>query len=192
MVEIKKLLGVLCLVVPAQVFGQLAPKKFLTIPLGKVRPVGWLMDQLLVQTNGLAGHLHEFYNYVAETDWTGGSSYYSNLEEAGSYWFNGMVPNGVLVNDAAINAKTSEFLSYVLSHQDSTGWLGPEVGTNKPRYPFFFGAIQMIEVDPSLTDSVVTALYKFVTLANSMLKNGEGVEDWTATRWEDFVITLQW
>ncbi|KAH0578498.1 hypothetical protein H2248_003640 [Termitomyces sp. 'cryptogamus'] len=197
MVEIKKLLGVLCLVVPAQVFGQLAPKKFLTIPLGKVRPVGWLMDQLLVQTNGLAGHLHEFYNYVAETDWTGGSSYYSNLEEGFWELLNGMVPNGVLVNDAAINAKTSEFLSYVLSHQDSTGWLGPEVGTNKPRYlwgryPFFFGAIQMIEVDPSLTDSVVTALYKFVTLANSMLKNGEGVEDWTATRWEDFVITLQW
>ncbi|KNZ81060.1 hypothetical protein J132_03050 [Termitomyces sp. J132] len=170
MVEIKKLLGVLCLVVPAQVFGQLAPKKFLTIPLGKVRPVGWLMDQIVTRSR-------------YETD------------DVSS--INGMVPNGVLVNDAAINAKTSEFLSYVLSHQDSTGWLGPEVGTNKPRYlwgryPFFFGAIQMIEVDPSLTDSVVTALYKFVTLANSMLKNGEGVEDWTATRWEDFVITLQW
>lgn len=56
-----------------------------------------------------------------------------------------------------------------------------------------FGAIQMVEFNPALTDSVVTALYKFVTLANAMLKNnGEGVEDWTATRWEDFVITLQW
>ncbi|KAJ7048624.1 hypothetical protein C8F01DRAFT_1276822 [Mycena amicta] len=79
-----------------------------------------------------------------------------------------------------------------------TGWLGPEVGTTKPRYlwgryPFFFGAIQMTEFDPSLTTSVVNALYKFVTLANSMLRsNNTGVEEWTATRWEDFVITLQW
>jgi len=51
----------------------------------------------------------------------------------------------------------------------------------------------MTEVYPDLTDKVVSALYKFVTLANTMLKNnGEGVETWTATRWEDFVITLQW
>jgi len=51
----------------------------------------------------------------------------------------------------------------------------------------------MTEVYPDLTDKVVSALYKFVTLANTMLKNnGEGVEAWTATRWEDFVITLQW
>ncbi|KAG6827119.1 hypothetical protein H0H93_015847, partial [Arthromyces matolae] len=116
------------------IYSTVAPKKFLTIPLGKVKPAGWLMDQLLVQTNGLAGHLHEFYNYVSQTDWMGGTSYYSNLEEAGSYWFNAMVPNGVLANNAAINARTSQFLNYVLSHQDSTGWLGPEVNTNKPRY----------------------------------------------------------
>lgn len=56
-----------------------------------------------------------------------------------------------------------------------------------------FGAIQMVEYNPDLTDQVVTALYKFVNLANTMLhNNGEGVEAWTQTRWEDFVITLQW
>ncbi|KAF8955068.1 hypothetical protein BDZ97DRAFT_1927484 [Flammula alnicola] len=175
----------------------LAPKKFLSLPLGNVKPSGWLMDQLKVQTNGLAGHEHEFYDYVAQTDWMGGNSYYSNLEEAGSYWFNAMVPNGILVNNSAINARTSAFLSYVLSHQDSTGWLGPEVNTTKPRYlwgryPFMFGAIQMVESDPSLTDQVVTALHKFVALANTMLHAGQGVEAWTQTRWEDFVMTLQW
>lgn len=74
------------------------------------------------------------------------------ISAAGSYWFvsnivcemlnarmiiycqNAMVPHGVLVNNSAINTKTSQFLSYVLTHQDSTGWLGPEVGTTKPRY----------------------------------------------------------
>ncbi|KAJ7924357.1 hypothetical protein B0H13DRAFT_1978054 [Mycena leptocephala] len=151
----------------------------------------------MVQTNGLAGHEHEFYGYVSQTDWVGGTSAYSSLEEAGSYWFNAMVPNGILANNSAINAKTSAFLSYVLSHQDSTGWLGPEVGTTKPRYlwgryPFMFGAIQMTEFNPSLTTEVVTALYKFVNLANTMLRsNNTGVEAWTATRWEDFVMTLQ-
>lgn len=45
-----------------------------------------------------------------------------------------MVPNGILMNNSIINEKTQEFLDYVLDHQDSTGWLGPEVGTDKPRY----------------------------------------------------------
>lgn len=60
------------------------------------------------------------------------------------------------------------------------------------RYPFFFGAIQMVEADPTQADRVVTALYKFVSLANSMLHNGTGLEDWARTRWEDFVMTLEW
>ena len=129
---------------------------------------------------------------------------------------NGMVPLGVLLNDSTIQAQTQQFLDYILDHQDSTGWLGPEVNTTKPRYlwgrcvdnatwfyfsiwhdscasyPFFFGAIQMVEANPSLAVRVVPALHKFVSLANAMLHNGQGLEDWTNTRWEDFVITLQW
>ncbi|KAJ3491366.1 hypothetical protein NLI96_g750 [Meripilus lineatus] len=175
----------------------LAPKKFLSLPLGAVQASGWIHDQLVVQANGLAGHEHNFYHYVSQSDWIGGNSYYSSLEEAGSYWFNGMVPLGVLLNDSTIQAQTQQFLDYVLDHQDSTGWLGPEVNTTKPRYlwgryPFFFGAIQMVEANPSLADRVVPALHKFVSLANSMLHSGQGLEDWTNTRWEDFVITLQW
>ncbi|KAJ8082385.1 hypothetical protein PM082_008240 [Marasmius tenuissimus] len=114
-----------------------------------------------------------------------------------SYYKNAMVPNGILVNHTVINQKTQEFLDYVLDHQDSSGWLGPEVGTSKPRYlwgryPFFFGAIQLIEYRPEATERVVNALHKFVKLANTMLKNGEGVDKWAETRWEDFVIALQW
>ncbi|KAL0581263.1 hypothetical protein V5O48_000746 [Marasmius crinis-equi] len=176
---------------------KLSPKVYETLPLGNIRPSGWLYDQLQVQTDGLAGHMHEFYDLVKDTDWTGGNAYYSYLEEAGSYWFNAMVPNGILVNHTVINRKTQEFLEYVLDHQDSTGWLGPEVGTDKPRYlwgryPFFFGAIQMMEYEPELTERVVNALHKFVKVANQMLRKGQGVDKWAETRWEDFVITLQW
>ncbi|KAJ7188795.1 hypothetical protein C8R46DRAFT_30235 [Mycena filopes] len=175
----------------------LAPKKFLTLPLGQIHPAGWLYDQLMVQTNGLAGHEHEFYKWVVDTDWVGGSAAYSYLEEAGSYWFNAMVPNGVLANATEINEKTREFLEYVLKTQDASGWLGPEVGTDKRRilwgrYPFMIGAIQMTEAYPELTDDVVAALHKFVPLANAMLKAGNGTEEWAATRWEDFVYVLQW
>jgi len=159
-------------------------------------PSGWLHDQLNVQTQGLAGHEHDFYNYVSNSDWIGGTSFYSNLEEAGSYWFNGMVPNAFLMNDTTRIAQVQQFLDHVLTTQQSDGWLGPETGS-KPRYlwgryPFFFGAIQFSEADPTQKDKIVAALNKFVPLANSMLKKGQGLEAWTQTRWEDFVMTLQW
>jgi hypothetical protein len=50
----------------------------------------------------------------------------------------------------------------------------------------------MVEYKPSQTDRVVTALHNFVKLANEMLRKGEGVDKWAATRWEDFVLVLQW
>jgi hypothetical protein len=54
-----------------------------------------------------------------------------------------------------------------------------------------FGAIQMTEFNPALTNQVVASLYKFVNLANTMLKsNNTGVEAWTATRWFVPISTL--
>ncbi|KAI0717992.1 hypothetical protein C8T65DRAFT_99370 [Cerioporus squamosus] len=175
----------------------LAPKKYISLPLGTIKPAGWLSDQLKVQAAGLAGHQHEFYNYVSDSDWTGGSSAYSDLEEAGSYWFNGLVPTGVLADDASIQNQTQQFLDYVLDHQDSIGWIGPEVNTTNARYlwgryPFLFGAIQVVEADPSQAARVVSAIWKFVQLADTMLDNNQGLEDWGRSRWEEFALSLQW
>ena len=48
---------------------------------------------------------------------------------------NGMVPTAVLSDDPALQSRIQYFLDYVLDHQDSTGWIGPEVlDSSKPRY----------------------------------------------------------
>lgn len=66
------------------------------------------------------------------------------------------------------------------------------MSNNNDRYPFFFGAIQMVEYDPSQTGRVVAAFNKFIPLANKMMHAGEGVDKWAATRWSDFLLMLQW
>ncbi len=45
----------------------LQPTAFLGLPLGAVRPRGWLFDQLRVQANGLTGHLDEIWPDVGQT-----------------------------------------------------------------------------------------------------------------------------
>ncbi|EIW84902.1 hypothetical protein CONPUDRAFT_117150 [Coniophora puteana RWD-64-598 SS2] len=201
MISVTSVLALLAAARAASAQSPLAPKAYNYLPLGAVKPAGWLHDQVMVQTNGLAGQQSQFYNYVHDSDWTGGSSFYSNLEEAGSYWFNGIVPNAFVLgsSDSDLQTQATNFLTYVFDNQDSTGWLGPEVfDTSKPRYLwgrylFLFGAIQMIENNPSLADTYVPKIWSFVNLAYSMVQNNNtGLEEWGNARWEEFIISLQW
>ena len=51
----------------------LQPTALRALPVGAVRPAGWLRDQLQIQANGLTGHLDEFWPYVSrQSGWLGG------------------------------------------------------------------------------------------------------------------------
>ena len=45
----------------------LYPAAFQALPLGAIKPRGWLLNQLKVQANGLTGHLDEFWPDVGPT-----------------------------------------------------------------------------------------------------------------------------
>ncbi|HEX8926097.1 MAG TPA: hypothetical protein VF786_09910, partial [Terriglobales bacterium] len=51
----------------------LSPKAFYPLPLGSIRPRGWLRRQLEIQANGLSGHLDETWADVGpNSGWLGG------------------------------------------------------------------------------------------------------------------------
>lgn len=105
------------------------------MPFGKVLPSGWLADQLGVQANGLIGHQHEFLPYVAQTTWLNRGNTYTDLEEAGSYWFHGFSGTALLTQSRNMIQRAEEFLNFVLANSDQNGWIGPEVfDANKKRY----------------------------------------------------------
>ncbi|QRV72340.1 glycoside hydrolase family 127 protein [Ceratobasidium sp. AG-Ba] len=177
----------------------LSPKVYNNLPLGQIKPTGWLQNQLNIQANGLAGNLNVFYPLITQGSWTGGTKNYSNLNEAGSYWYNGIVPLAYITDNSRLKTAVQSFLNHVLDTQWADGWLGNESNNQwQPRflwgrYPFFFGAIMHVEADPSYTTRFVTAFHKFVALSNTMLKNKQGYGDWTqGTRWQDYAMALQW
>jgi len=47
--------------------GGLAPPAFTPLPLGAIRPTGWLQRQLRIQADGLSGHLDEFWPDVGQS-----------------------------------------------------------------------------------------------------------------------------
>ena len=82
----------------ARAFGQDEPRSkatalkntaFEPLPLGSIRPAGWLKEQLRIQADGLSGHLDEFWPDIKNSAWFGGTA---EGWERVPYWLDGLVP----------------------------------------------------------------------------------------------------
>jgi hypothetical protein len=98
------------------------PLTFDPLPLGSIQPQGWLLDQLQLMADGLAGNEYNFYMYVNQSSWLGGDQEYSDLDEAFAYWFNGLVPLAYGLNDDGLKSQVQTAANYVLDHQADDGW----------------------------------------------------------------------
>lgn len=187
---------------------QVLPFAFEPLPLGSIKPLGWIRDQLQLMADGLPGHEYEFYSLVRDNPWLGGSSEYSPLNEAFPYWFNGLVPLAYSTDDERLKGQVLEAAEYIISHQQEDGWLGPEVDEKRRnfwgRYPVFLGLAQLVEVEPKMTraGAAIPAMHRFVDLMHSMLSNNhQGFvwhpgdlfdEQWGRSRAADMILALQW
>lgn len=192
----------------AHMHTSLVPLAFDPLPLGSISPSGWLKDQMQLMADGLAGHEHDFFNYVAHSSWLGQDMEYSDLNEGFPYWFNGLVPLAYGLDDARLKQQVHSSAQIVLDRQTSDGWIGPETGAARnfwARYPFFLGLTQLAEANGTWTQPVVSALHRFNQLMHDMmaanytgyvyhegdLMNADGYS-WGRVRSQDMMITLQW
>ena len=111
----------------------LAESVFYRLPLTSVKPVGWLRDQLQLQSHALTGHLDEFWADVGPNSaWLGGSG---EGWERGPYYLDGLLPSAYLLDDPKLIAKTRPWIEWTLTHQSADGAIGrglrPCHGCNK-------------------------------------------------------------
>ena len=106
---------------------QLIPLKFHPLPLGAIKPQGWLKDQLVLQANGLSGHLPLFWADVMNSSWIGGKADGAGaVHERVPYWLNGFLPLAYQLENQTLIDMALKYIDYIISHQTDDGWLGPD------------------------------------------------------------------
>lgn len=160
---------------------------FRALPVGAVRPQGWLLDQLRIQANGLTGHLDEFWPYVSrESGWLGGPG--DDWERA-PYYCDGLVPLGYQLDDQRLIAKANEYVAWMLNSVQPTGWFGP---TNTDWWPRMVALkVLMSYYEATGDERVLSLMTNYFRYQNAMLA-ARLLENWGAARVADNLLAVYW
>ncbi|HEY1493124.1 MAG TPA: beta-L-arabinofuranosidase domain-containing protein [Candidatus Solibacter sp.] len=166
----------------------LQPNAFNQLPLGSVMPKGWLLDQLKLQSEGLSGHLDEFWPDLGpKSAWLGGTG---EGWERGPYFLDGLVPLAYLTQDAKLIAKVKPWMDWALDNQQPDGWLGPVKNTDWwPNYVMLKALMQYQEVTGDAR--VIPAMQKYFAYQASHMDE-RPLKEWAIFRWHDEVLSVLW
>jgi DUF1680 family protein len=167
---------------------RIQPCVFNLLPLGSIRPTGWLKSQLQIQANGLSGHLDETWPDVGPTSgWLGGTG---ESWERGPYFLDGLIPLAYLLDDVRLKAKAQRFMEWTLKSQTETGMFGP--ASNNDWWPRMVMLKALTQYHEATADPRVIPLmtryfkYQLATLPTRPLTS------WGRFRWQDQVLTVLW
>jgi hypothetical protein len=85
---------------------------YIKLPLGTVKPAGWLRSQLENQAAGLTGNLDDFWPDLVNSSWRGGNG---EAWERGPYFLDGLVPLAYLLNDEHLISKVKTWIEPILA-----------------------------------------------------------------------------
>ena len=108
----------------------LLPSVFSKLPLGSVKPQGWLKEQLMAMKSGLTGNLEDFWPDLLNSAWKGGDG---EAWERGPYYLDGMIPLAFLLDDESLQQKAKVWIEAIIKSQRDDGWFGP--AANNDRWP---------------------------------------------------------
>jgi DUF1680 family protein len=176
----------------------LQPNAYAPLPLGSIKPRGWLKRQLEIQADGLSGHVDEFWPDLKNSGWIGGTG---ESWERAPYFLDGLVPLAYTLGDQRLIEKAKKWVNWTIEHQRADGRLGPELGKGKYAthwqesdewWPNMIVLKFLTQYHEATGDSRVIPLmdkyfdYQIKLLDKSPLK------EWAQHRWADQVLSLVW
>lgn len=173
----------------------LLQQHFIKLPVGSVKPAGWVGRYLELQRDGLTGHLGEISAWLEKDGnaWltTGGNHGWEEVP----YWLKGYSDLAYLLGDKAMLAETQTWIEAIFKSQRDDGFFGPENKSNgKPEL-----WAQMIALSLLQTYYEYSGDERVLTLMTNYFKWQMTVPDdqfldsyWENSRGGDNLYTVLW
>ncbi len=162
---------------------------FAALPLGSVRPLGWLLTQCEQQRSGLTGNAELVYANDLGTNsaWLGGTG---ESWERGPYYYKGLIALAYVMDDDGLKHQAQKWMDWLLDHQGANGSIGPK--SNDDWWPRMLATYAARDYYEATADPRVLGFldryfhYMLVNLPARPLK------DWGKARAGDEMETALW
>lgn len=170
---------------------------FKSLPLGSIKPKGWLRQQLEIQANGFTGYLDEHWEDVGpNSGWLGGSG---ESWERGPYYLDGLVPLAYLLEDERLIKKANKWIEWTLSSQRENGSFGPthmntvnsEVGEQDWWQDFIMLKVLTQYEEATRDQRVIPFMNKYLKYLNQVLPTLP-LKEWHEARGADLLLSIHW
>jgi len=103
---------------------------FIKLPVGSIKPQGWVRRQLELQADGWHGHLTEISDFLKKDDgaWLNAAGGGRRGWEEPPYWLKGFGNCAYVLGDERMIAETKIWIEGALNSQQADGWFGPDKG----------------------------------------------------------------
>lgn len=166
----------------------LAAQPFYLLPVGSIKPSGWLKRQLEIQAAGMSGHLHDVWEDVGpKSGWLGGDG---ESWERGPYYLDGLVPLAWALDSAPLQATAQKFIDWTLSNPQPDGMIGPK--SNKDWWPRMVMLKTLTQYHELTGDPrVIPVMSRYFEHQLQALPQ-RPLSDWGRFRWQDELVSVLW
>jgi len=165
-------------------------RAFVPLPLGSVRPLGWLKEQLEIQRDGLSGRLEEIWPRLGpDNGWLGGKGDHG---EVAPCWLDGVVPLAYLLDDSGLKKKVRKWMDRILNNRGEDGRLGPETERPDgwwPRAVMLKALAQYAEASGDERVKPAMAAY-LMHMYKTLPENPLGEQG--KFRWGEYLVSILW
>ncbi|MFH0842157.1 MAG: beta-L-arabinofuranosidase domain-containing protein [Bacteroidota bacterium] len=146
---------------------------YIKLPLGSIKPEGWLKSQLEAQAEGLTGNVDDFWPDLVNSAWKGGDG---EGWERGPYYLDGLVPLAYLLDDEQLKMKVRNWIEPILASSRDSGWYGPVKNTD--RWPLAVSNKVLMQYYEATSDErAIDLLKKYFRYLH------ENPPDWPDNQW---------